>query len=256
MQISLSIVSHNQADLVAKLLDSIQNFCVGSIQEVLLTLNLPESLPFNIEEYSFPVRLISNACPKGFGANHNAAFALATGDYFCILNPDALFVDDPFPELLVCLSAEQNAGVVAPLITNSEGQLEDSARPFPTPFSIVGKVFGLRSVYAAAITDRALFEPDWVAGMFMLFPRQVFQRLCGFDERYFLYYEDVDLCARLRLSGFKVLQCQSVKVVHDARRESHRNLQYFKWHMKSILRFFASASFLRLMILRLLLKLK
>ncbi len=83
-------------------------------------------------------------------------------------------------------------------------------------------------------------SPDWIAGMFMLFPRSVFEELHGFDERYFLYYEDVELCARLALAGYKRLVCSDVTVVHDARRSSHGSLRYAVMHLKSIIRFFSS----------------
>ena len=72
----------------------------------------------------------------------------------------------------------------------------------------------------------------------MLFPRTVFEQLGGFDETYFLYYEDVDLCARLRKLGYRVGYCADVSVVHDARRASHRNLSYLRRHLASMARFF------------------
>jgi GT2 family glycosyltransferase len=81
---------------------------------------------------------------------------------------------------------------------------------------------------------------DWVAGFFMLFRSGVFERLGGFDERYFLYYEDVELCSRARLAGSKIVWMPGVKVVHDARRHSHRDAKFLYWHLRSIARFFAS----------------
>jgi N-acetylglucosaminyl-diphospho-decaprenol L-rhamnosyltransferase len=76
--------------------------------------------------------------------------------------------------------------------------------------------------------------------MFMLFPREIFKEIGGFDERYFLYYEDVDLCARLTLAGYRILLCNTVSAIHDARRSSHKNLRYMRLHLLSIIRFFFS----------------
>lgn len=84
----------------------------------------------------------------------------------------------------------------------------------------------------------------------MLFRRDAFEAVGGFDERFHLYYEDVDLCARIRLSGKEVILCRSVEVIHDARRESHRNMRYFAWHLVSMLRFFMSRPFFHLVVLR------
>jgi hypothetical protein len=83
----------------------------------------------------------------------------------------------------------------------------------------------------------APMSPDWVAGMFMLFRREVFAEMSGFDERYFLYYEDVDLCRRLRRRGYDVRLVPTVTAVHDARRESRRSLRHLRWHLASMARF-------------------
>ena len=87
--------------------------------------------------------------------------------------------------------------------------------------------------------DENIF-PDWVGGMFMLFPSRVFREVGGFDTGYFLYYEDVDLCARLTLRDYRVVLCHEVSVIHVARRTSHANLRYLLWHISSALRFFLS----------------
>jgi GT2 family glycosyltransferase len=101
---------------------------------------------------------------------------------------------------------------------------------------------GLRQEYAFGSKP---FSPDWVAGMFMLFCGDAFRRMGGFDEKYFLYYEDVDLCARIRLAGWRVAVCPTVTAIHDARRASHRSMRYFRWHLTSILRYFMSPVFFR-----------
>jgi GT2 family glycosyltransferase len=76
--------------------------------------------------------------------------------------------------------------------------------------------------------------------MFMLFRAETLRSMGGFDERYFLYYEDVDLCARLREAGYEVAVCTEASAIHAARRESRRNLRFAKWHLRSALRFFTS----------------
>jgi hypothetical protein len=236
-RISISLISHGQCSLVKHVLDDLKTHCANDIAEVTLTINVDEDVSFSPEELIFPVHILRNSSPKGFGANHNAAFRQARGDYFCVLNPDIRLTENPFPAL-VALADQPGAGVVAPRIVNSAGQREDSARRFPTPFELLGKILGGRS---AAVPDTfGVSAPDWVAGMFMLFPTAVFREMNGFDERYFLYYEDVDLCARLALAGYKRLVCPDVRVVHDARRSSHRDARYAVMHLQSILRFFSS----------------
>jgi N-acetylglucosaminyl-diphospho-decaprenol L-rhamnosyltransferase len=179
---------------------------------------------------------IDNPHPKGFGANHNAAFRLAKGQMFCVLNPDIRLKIDPFPALIEALVSPQ-VGVAAPRILDTAGGTEDSARRFPTPSYILQKILGLTPKLDYRLDDSSL-SPDWVAGMFMLFRQEVYAELNGFDERYFLYYEDVDLCRRLRKRGYEVRLLPTVSAVHDARRDSRRSLRHLRWHAQSMLRYF------------------
>jgi GT2 family glycosyltransferase len=238
VDITVSVVSHLQIELVAQLLADIDAHCAGSRLEVILTLNISEHLPFELTRYSFPVKLIRNASAKGFGANHNQAFRHATGRYFCVMNPDIRLASNPFGLLLTCFT-DPSAGVVAPLVLGKDGEVEDSARRFPTPLTILCKAFG-RCKGTDYVIGLEPFHPDWVGGMCMLFPHAVFERLGGFDERYFLYYEDVDICARVRLLGYEVLVHPQAKVTHHAQRTSRRSLTYLRWHFKSMMRFFLS----------------
>ena len=243
-ELSISIVSHRQIRLVELLLADIRQNCPSDSIEVILTVNVDEPLSLSTNDYAFPIQIIRNAVPKGFGENHNAAFQKATGDYFCVLNPDIRFSSDPFPAL-IAQTREASVGVVAPLVTNCEGVCEDSARQFPSPSEIIRKAFGGKSVMHADITCR-ISNPDWVAGMFMLFTHKIFQEIGGFNERFFLYYEDVDLCARLTLAGYRIVLCSDVSVVHDARRSSHKNLRFMRLHLVSMLRFFSSSVYRKL----------
>jgi len=234
-RVSVSVVSHGQTWLVTNLLADIFAHVQTPI-EIILTLNLPEARPPVPEQFSFPLRILENTVPKGFAANHNAAFRASRGGVFCVLNPDIRIELDPFPALLKCLR-DRSVGVAAPMIRSPTGTVEDSARRFPTPLSILRKAFLRRLEVDYPIKDVAVY-PDWVAGMFMVFPRDVFAALRGFDERYFLYYEDVDLCARLAAIDRRVVVSPEASVVHAARRESRRSFRYLRWHLSSMLRFF------------------
>jgi N-acetylglucosaminyl-diphospho-decaprenol L-rhamnosyltransferase len=232
--ISVSVVSHSQAALVDDLLRGLATR-VKTPVEIILTVNIPEPRTFDPNHAALPVRVRVNREPKGFGANHNAAFRESRGKYFCVLNPDIRIEADPFPALLACL-ADPRVGVAAPLIRNPAGAVEDSVRRFPTPWTILAKaLLGASPDYAIG---KEPMYPEWVAGMFMLFPHEVFEKIGGFDERYFLYYEDVDLCARLAIAGLRIAVCPAAYAVHTAQRESRRNLRYLRWHLGSMLRFF------------------
>jgi N-acetylglucosaminyl-diphospho-decaprenol L-rhamnosyltransferase len=230
-------------DLIDNLLHDINKHCRASSLEFILTLNLDETPPVTVDDYWFPVRIIRNTKPHGFAANHNQAFSQATGHFFCVMNPDIRLNENPFPALLLCLQ-HSSVGVVGPVVLDEEGEMEDSARYFPTPFKILCKAFGKCKGSDYVVKNEPIF-PDWVGGMFMLFPSAIFKQLNGFDQKFFLYYEDVDLCARLRLLGYEVVLCPAARVVHQARRSSHQNVKYLRWHMASMMRFFLSGVFLQ-----------
>jgi N-acetylglucosaminyl-diphospho-decaprenol L-rhamnosyltransferase len=246
--ISVSIVSHLQGQLLNTLLSDLDLHCKTYSLQVLLTLNLPEALPFKTDSFCFQVIVHVNPVSRGFSANHNQAFAKSSGQLFCVMNPDIRLNADPFGALTACLQ-DASIGVAAPLVLNEKGGMEDSARRFPTPFRILCKAVGGCKGSDYAVKSEIIY-PDWVGGMFMLFRREIFKKVGGFDERYFLYYEDVDLCARMRLQGYQVTLCPDAKVIHHAQRSSHRNLRYMAWHLASMLRFFVSAPFLKICWLR------
>jgi len=233
-RVCISVVSHMQVELVKNLLEDLAAHCPDTA-EVILTLNAAERLPFAVRDFAYPLEIIRNDAPRGFGANHNAAARLCTRPAFCVLNPDIRLAENPFPALLAEL-ARSRCAIVAPRITDPAGRTEDSARRFPSAASLVAKALGRAPALDYPIGSAA-FSPDWVAGMFMLFRSQAFQAAGGFDERYFLYYEDVDICARLRREGYEVRLVPGAAAVHDARRASRRDWQHRAWHARSMLRY-------------------
>jgi N-acetylglucosaminyl-diphospho-decaprenol L-rhamnosyltransferase len=234
-KVSISIVSHGQSKLVFLLLGDLAKHCRTSI-EVFLTLNTFEVVQFDTTSFPFPIYVIQNRTRKGFGANHNEAFKRITTDTFCVLNPDVRLEMDPFPSILKKLRAP-SIGVVAPVVFNTSGELEESARAFPTPLSVFLRALGGAREHVKC-PNAATTSPDWVAGMFMVFLADTFSAVGGFDERYFLYYEDVDICWRLRGRGLLPCLEPTARVIHCARRDSHRRIRYLLWHLSSMAKFF------------------
>jgi len=236
--ISISIVSHGQVQLLAKTLQDLSAFAGQQSFEVLLTLNIPEVLAFVPGDFPFPVHVISNPSPKGFGANHNGAFRKASGEWFCVMNPDIRLPCNPFPLMLAEIERHEGA-VIAPLTMSPLGHCEDSVRRFPTLLSLARKALGAGNGRYDYAPGDATFTADWVGGMLMLFKVNAYRRVGGFDEGFFLYYEDVDICARLWRMGGKVLACPGAAVIHEAQRTSRRKARYMRWHASSMARYFA-----------------
>jgi hypothetical protein len=236
--VSVSVVSHGQGDLVGQLVEDIDRSCATSI-ELILTENVAGA-PRLTRSSVYPTQLVANQKPRGFGANHNAAFRHCRAAFFCVMNPDVRITRDPFAELTRVL-ADPTVGVAGPLVRNPAGGVEDSARRFPSLAGLAAKLVRGGQRGPDYRIDGGPVKVDWVAGMCMVFRSETYAALGGFDERYFLYYEDIDLCRRAGRHGFSVVYEPRVELVHDARRASRRNPRMALHHARSMIRYFMSA---------------
>ena len=232
--ITLSVVSHGQNALVNQLLGDVLRVCADRVSLV-LTQNVPDPVPLAAGNLACPVEIIVNRRRKGFGANHNAAFKHCRTPYFCVVNPDIRLPADPFNSLILQFN-DKTVAVAGPLVRNPAGGIEDSVRRFPTAASLLKKFFA-GSREPDYPVDRGALAVDWLAGMFMLFRSDAYRAIGGFDEAYFLYYEDVDICNRLRSSGAAVMFEPHAEVIHDARRASRRDAWLAMHHLAGIFRF-------------------
>lgn len=232
--ITISIISHGDLKKVVALVKSIDCHETAEELQIIITDNLDEA-DFR-ENLPHSILFLSNAIPKGFGYNHNQAFQHAKGDFFCILNPDITFTEAIFHHLIVHMKKHQ-ADILAPLVVNGDNIIQDSFRDLPTPGEILRRRL-LRKPPLQQPTET--LSPDWLAGMFLFMRRDTFKKLGGFDEKYHLYFEDVDFCSRARLAGFRLALDPSLRIRHDAHRASEKRLRYLRWHVQSAIRFFRS----------------
>jgi len=232
--ITVSIVSHGHCRMVDALLDDL--LACPEVTRVVLTINVPETEAVVPAPLAGRIVVLRNAAPKGFAANHNAAFAHCATPFYCVLNPDVRFDGNPFPVLLDCLS--ERVALCAPAVLSPAAGIEDSARRFPGLLSLFAKLLGLADGRYHYDRTSLPFHPDWVAGMFMLFAATDYAALGGFDTAYFLYYEDVDICVRLWRAGRQIVLCPQAGVVHAAQRASRHKLRHQAWHLQSMARYF------------------
>ncbi|WP_270174898.1 MULTISPECIES: glycosyltransferase [unclassified Diaphorobacter] len=207
----------------------------ASVSRVVLTLNLPETEPLPPDGgWPFVLQINNNIHPSGFGANHNRALAGAAEPFVCVLNPDVeLTGGDPFAAL-VQAAATPGVGCSYPVQFDAQGCLQDSERELPTPWAL----------WRRRAWGRHETSVDWVNAACMVLPRSVWESVGGFDESYHMYCEDVDLCLRIQLAGYR-LQKADCTVVHAGSRASHRKLNHLRWHISSMLRLWASPAYRR-----------
>lgn len=233
----ISIVIHEQGNLVAPLLSDLASVDFSEWTEVriILTINVPEDEHF-LSAFT-DLEIIRNLRPLGYGANHNQAFASWESDFFLVLNPDIRLGNFEISSLAFRMDA--STLVCAPLVCSSHGSIEDSARRFPTPLGILKRVLFKKHAneYTVATEQKDIFFVDWLAGMFMLFRSSQYRKVKGFDTRFFMYLEDADICRRGQQLELKVEYHTQDSVVHDARRRSLKDLNHFVWHLRSLMRY-------------------
>lgn len=241
-EVTVSVVSHGQGVLLAPLLEQLERVSRTLPMHVLVTLNLPEPRPHIQSRPGFDITWIENATPLGFGENHNAAFHRSKTKYFAVLNPDLRLDANSLPPLIACVA--QKPGVAGPRVLAPAGTIEDSARHVPSPLRLFGRWWHRRfeADYPAGVAEQ---QVDWLAGMCLVFDADTYRRVGGFDERYRLYCEDVDICLRIHLEGLWVTWIQDAVVVHEAQRTSHSRWRYRAWHVRSLLRLLSSVTYWR-----------
>lgn len=240
----VSVVSHRHGQAVASLLSDLAAVNDERLKCVILTLNLPEpELAARLRQRAWPfaLEITENPAPRGFGANHNQAFALDTRrgscDTFAVVNPDIRLRGNPFDALLGRLaSGTARIGVAYPVQVAEDGCQQDHERLLPTPLRLLRRYLP----GATRREARAGGQPNWVNAAFLLLRRDVYASVGGFDEGYHMYCEDVDLCLRLQLAGWQLSRVDEAVVVHQAQRASHLRWRHLIWHLSSLVRLWRS----------------
>lgn len=252
--ICFSVISHGHGYMLESLLNQMQSQQRLAGARVVVTLNLA-SETFDIAPYkALDLKVIRNKKPKGFGANHNAAFQHCETPWFCILNPDLeLFDEEPFTAMLEHLSKDcsvsvaSRTGLIAPRVMGADMTVEDSVRTNLTPWSLMRRAFGQRELLQVHGDVRRGTPFYWVAGMCLLVRAEAYRAVDGFDERFFLYCEDYDLCARLYNAGWSIRLDERAYIIHEAQRDSHRSGKHLRMHLLSLAKVWLSSAFWRVL---------
>ncbi|NIF25229.1 glycosyltransferase family 2 protein [Pantoea sp. Tr-811] len=165
--------------------------------------------------------LLSNKHNVGFGRANNQLLAHLQGRYALLLNTDAFVASDSLEKTIAYMDAHPECGVLGVRLEGREGDLQPSCRYFPTPLNTfvartgLARFFpGLQMVDEMNWDHGSVRECDWLPGCFYLVRREVLERVGLFDPRYFLYYEEVDHCKRVKEAGWKVVFYPHTTVVH------------------------------------------
>lgn len=262
MDLSILIITYNSAPLIDGLLDQLHAEMHSSDfpweAEVVLVDNASaDGTAEQVRQRHGWVRCIASEVNLGFAAGNNRAAQAARGRYILLLNPDARPQPGALARGVARMDAQPHIGMAGGELLNTEGVRQPSARMFPRLrdewFTMAGLAARFPRSKTLAYMDRRWADPDrdatvdWIPGAFVFLPRQRFLELGGFDERFFMYYEEVDLCRRLRQAGHPVEYWPELKAVHvggasaktvKQARVSRSGSQLELWRMRSALLYF------------------
>ncbi|KMV30236.1 glycosyl transferase family 2 [Photobacterium swingsii] len=248
MKVFFSVVSHGHESIIREL-DCISNLC----QEFTVVLKSNKSGDdFHYLMASETFHWIDSDYGLGFGHNNNKVYSyckdklgMKEHDIFVVLNPDVLIDIESVRRLIFFMKKDKNKLCAINLFKDRDLQVFDnSIREFPCLNQFVKSFLGFGN---SSIIDKALIDKptsvDWAAGSFLAFKANLYQSLGGFDEGYFMYCEDIDICFRSKKAGFPVVYYPEVRALHLAK---HANRSLFSmhlyWHVSSVIRFLCSKS--------------
>jgi GT2 family glycosyltransferase len=236
MDLSIIIVNYKSADKTLKCLSAIKSSDLAGFEyEIIVVDNFSNDLSVErIKERHNDIKVLENKANVGMGAGNNAGAKLAVGEYILVLNPDTYLGINALNTMLGYIKADPDIGLVGPRLNNPDGTLQYTCMRFPrlcTP--LLRRTFLGR--FAPGHLERFLMKDydhrdarqvDWIMGSCLLIRKKIFDDLGGFDSRFFMYFEDTDLCRRITRAGFKVMYLPQAEGVHDHGRASAREHWY------------------------------
>ena len=229
MRVTAVLVNYNAGPELSRALRSIADELTGQPWEAIVIDNASsDGSSRAVADFAPQARLVANTDNVGFARAANQGLASARADRVLIMNPDCRLVAGAFAAMDAELDAERECALVGPRILNPDGSVQGSARGDPDMLTgLFGRTLAAqrllpslppsrRNVVVAEAIRSA--QPstvvDWLSGACLLARRDALQRVSGFDERYFLYWEDADLCKRLRAAGYRVRYVSGATAVH------------------------------------------
>jgi len=226
VDLSVIIVNYNVKEFLLNLLHSVEKASSYISKEIIVIDNASDDGSVEAIKQKFPsVRLIENKSNVGFGKANNQGLKIAQGKYLLFINPDCIVSEDTFTKMISFFDSHPDCGLAGCKILNSDGTLQLACRrSFPGPWTSFTKVTGLSNLFPKSkifarynltyLDENKTYEVDAVSGSFMMMRKDVYEKTGGFDEKFFMYGEDLDLCYRVQKSGFKVYYVHDTQVIH------------------------------------------
>lgn len=211
-EVSFIVVNFQSRAFLARCLSSIQKISETAV-EIIVVNN--DSVPLEpILSKNFPIQIIQAPKNLGFGSGANLGAHSASGEYLFFLNPDAEIMSDYIQNVINQFRQNSDLAILGGKIIDEQGKNQNwIAGKTITPWKIIKNNLGLNE-NDKINRQRAASTVDWVSGGAMMTRKNIFDKLNGFDEKFFMYYEDIDLCRRAQDLGFQILYFPSLLIRH------------------------------------------
>ncbi len=254
--VSILILNYRQGKATVRCVKNFLDQCTDQSVEILVIDNHShdESISFIRAQLGKNplVRILETPRNGGFGYGYNFGATHARGKYLLINNPDKLLSQSALRTMLRLIEDDSTVGIVGPALWHTDGTRRLSMRRDPTILSVLSRRSILRFLFPHVLHEYLMLDVqpevvhsvDWVVGGCFLIAHDLFTELAGFDERYFLFFEDADLCRRVRALGKKVVYLPEAKVFDRPRRLSGESFfdLIFSWtgrmHLLSAWKYF------------------
>lgn len=216
-QLTVSIVNYNAGEYLQGVLQSLELVSDEAEMEVVVVDNASTDDSIKQAQIKFPkVKYILNKENLGFGKAHNLVLKSAKSKYLLVLNPDMVVKPGVLKTCLKYFEDNEKVGALTPKIVFGDGRVDMTAhRGFPTPWASLRYFLGDDSLYHLTKQDLTKPHPvDAITGAFLLTSKAVLDKVGYFDEDYFMFAEDIDLCYRIKQAGFKIIYLPDIQVIH------------------------------------------
>lgn len=243
-EVTVSIVTYNNAEEIAVLMKSLEECSYFGHMTVYVIDNASTDDTVKIIKEDYPwVRVIVNRKNLGFGGGHNLAIKNVKSKYHIIVNPDIVVPVESIENAVAFMDTHTDVAAMTPYVLNTDGTQQFLPKKNPCMKYMIGGFFENYSNYCRKLREEYTLkneivtkpiEVEFCSGCFMFARTSALQRVGGFDERYFLYFEDADLTRKLRREGRAVYN-PNIKVIHKWHRDNKRMSKNFWMSLKSMM---------------------
>ena len=212
--VSIVIINHNGKNQIEECLRSFFAHTPGDPFEVIVVDNDSKDGSVELLKSKFPqIRVLAQKKNYGFGKGNNIGVSESSGNFLFFVNNDTIFKEDIVTPLIQFLKENPSCGAVGPLLLNSDLTYQHSYGKFP---SLMNELRTKRdtALFKNIPKDRSPRQVDWISFAAVMIRRSAFVKVNGFDERYFIYFEDADLCFRLQNAGYQSFYCAEYSLIH------------------------------------------